>query len=292
MPDRDDIPDPMDEAYRRAEQALDDEAARAGRRARLLAAVAGEPAAPAVSPPSTRRGVRRYGGWLAAAGVAGLAVVTAEQVYRLAPRQQQIAQTTAAPPGPAAANSPAPPPALTPSESPAPPQHPRRLSRAAPSAAPPLDVTPPPPLPIPPEEKPIPAPAQRFAEPSAAAGPQAQQDAGVSGRRTAPAFAAAPSVLAAPTTADAAEKLREAAAAGRIEEIEALLAQGVPVDAQNANGETALMKSIEAGQRDAVALLRRHGASLDLKNGAGLSARDMAAANNDPALDQALGLAR
>ena len=67
MPDRDDIPeigrDPMDEAYLHAEQVLDDEDARAARRARILTAVAQEPPAA----PSVRRPVRRYGGWLAAA---------------------------------------------------------------------------------------------------------------------------------------------------------------------------------------------------------------------------------
>jgi len=87
-----------------------------------------------------------------------------------------------------------------------------------------------------------------------------------------------------------AEKLCAAAAAGRLAELEALLAQGAPVDATDADGDTALMKSVEADQPAAAALLRRHGASLDQRNRAGLSARDMAMKTDDPALNHALGL--
>ena len=50
------------------------------------------------------------------------------------------------------------------------------------------------------------------------------------------------------------------------------------------------MKSIQADHPAAAALLRQHGASLDQKNHAGESARDMARAEDDSALDQALGL--
>jgi ankyrin repeat protein len=88
----------------------------------------------------------------------------------------------------------------------------------------------------------------------------------------------------------AAARLHYDAVAGRTDDIETTLAQGVPVDAVDQDGETALMKSIETGQREAAALLRRHGASLDLKNLVGVSARDMAAAKHDPELDQALGI--
>ena len=87
------------------------------------------------------------------------------------------------------------------------------------------------------------------------------------------------------------ERLRAAARKGWTNEIEALLAQGVPVDLPDADGATALMDSIQAGQPAAAALLRRHGASLDQRNRAGVSARDMAAAKDDPTLNQALGLA-
>ena len=50
------------------------------------------------------------------------------------------------------------------------------------------------------------------------------------------------------------------------------------------------MKSIEADHPDAAALLRHHGASLDRENHAGESAKDMATAKGDAALDRALGL--
>jgi len=89
---------------------------------------------------------------------------------------------------------------------------------------------------------------------------------------------------------DQAARLRAAAAAGRTDEVKTLLAQGVPVDAPDADGETALMKSIQADQPATAALLRRHGASLDRKDHAGESARDMATAKGDVALDRAVGL--
>ena len=89
---------------------------------------------------------------------------------------------------------------------------------------------------------------------------------------------------------DTGASLRAAAAGGQVKELEALLAQGVPVDAPDADGDTALMKSIEADHPVAAALLLRHGASLDHRNHAGQSARDLAAAKGDAALDKALGV--
>ena len=86
------------------------------------------------------------------------------------------------------------------------------------------------------------------------------------------------------------DQLRAAAAAGRTIEVQELLDRPIPVDVADANGETALMKSIRADQPATAALLIRHGASLDKKNNAGLSARDLAADINDPALNRALGL--
>jgi len=88
------------------------------------------------------------------------------------------------------------------------------------------------------------------------------------------------------------DQLRAAAAAGRTIEVQELLSRRIPVDAADTNGETALMKSIRAHQPATAALLIRHGASLDKKNNAGLSARDLAAQINDPALNHALGLER
>lgn len=338
MPDHNDMPelgsDPMDEAYLRAEQALDDEAAHEARRARVLAAIAQDAAAPAASAPLARRPIRTYGGWLAAACVAGLSVWTAGQVYRLSPRRQQATPPATQPPAPPLAKTPAPPLAKTPAPpgplsppttlraSPAPVR--RRASTTAapaPVAPPPAEVAPPPPLPIPPVEKPIQAPRPLslppIAEPAlvpapatpSPAAPAAVAKAGsvlsepsksvaeavvVTGSRIARRDPAAPpAVISAPLRSrmlDEPSRLRDDAAAGRIADIEALLARGAPVDAADENGETALMKSIQAGQREAAALLRRHGASLDLKDRAGVSARDMATQKNDPALDQALGI--
>ena len=176
MPDRHDIPDlgpdPMDEAYLRAEHVLDDEARRMARRARVLAAVAQEPAAPALP---ARRPVRRYGGWLAAACVAGLSVWTAQRVYRSAPPPQQSAPQglppAVTPSAPAVPTSPAPtvqPPALR-----APPRipvarPPVAAHREAEVADAPVQAQPPP-LPIPPVDKPVPPPPAPIASLSAAA---------------------------------------------------------------------------------------------------------------------------
>jgi len=90
--------------------------------------------------------------------------------------------------------------------------------------------------------------------------------------------------------ADQATRLRAAAAAGRTEDVAALLANGVPVDAVDADGETALMKSIQADQPAAAALLRRRGASLERQNHDGVSAREMARRAGDAELNQALGI--
>ena len=98
--------------------------------------------------------------------------------------------------------------------------------------------------------------------------------------------------LAEPESNLAFDQLRAAAAAGRTIEVQGLLDRRIPVDAADANGETALMKSIRADQPATAALLLRHGASLDKKNNAGLSARDLAMQVNDPALNHALGLER
>jgi ankyrin repeat protein len=104
------------------------------------------------------------------------------------------------------------------------------------------------------------------------------------------AVAPGPAQLSASRRAsDAGASLRAAAAAGRTAEVEDLLDQGAAVDAADAAGDTALMKTVRAGHADVAALLRRHGASPDRRNHAGESAREMAAAKHDPALDQALG---
>jgi hypothetical protein len=302
MPDRDEPHDPMDEAYLHAEQALDDEAARAARRAKVLAAAQQDATAPAPASVA-RRPFRRYGGWLAAACVAGLSVVTAEQVYRLAPRNQPGAPPPVEPTAPTVAKAPeppsAPPPvARVPRRYPPPPP-PVIWLRQAPSvqaapASPSAEIAPPPPLPIPPVEKPLASiatpPAFAEAQPRAADSQSKVEESVVVTSRRQGRTSAAALALAAPKALDAAASLRVAASAGRSPDIENLLAQGVPVDAPDEAGETALMKAVEAGQRDAAALLRRHGASLDLKNRAGVSARDLADRKGDPELDKALGL--
>jgi ankyrin repeat protein len=86
--------------------------------------------------------------------------------------------------------------------------------------------------------------------------------------------------------------LAGAAAAGRAGEVEALLRRGVPVDAEDAEGNTALMSSIRADRPAVAALLRRHGANLDHRNHAGESARDLARAKGDAKLLRALGIDR
>jgi hypothetical protein len=113
MSGHDAAPDPIDEAYVRAEAMLSDDAARAARRARVLAAVGRVPAASmaaaaAAAPlpaPARRRSTWRPGGWLAAACVAGLSVFLAVKLYQPAQLQPQ---TPPAAPAPAATAAPAP----------------------------------------------------------------------------------------------------------------------------------------------------------------------------------------
>ncbi len=89
MSDRDDIkPDPIDKAYVEAEAVLNDDAARAARRAALLAALTQpdqapqEKPAPVITPAPVRyRPTWRREGWLAAAAVAGLSLFLALRVY-------------------------------------------------------------------------------------------------------------------------------------------------------------------------------------------------------------------
>jgi hypothetical protein len=310
--------DPMATAYLEAEAALDDADARAARRARVLAAVAQEPTP--VSAPPIRMSAWRRGRWLAAACVAGLGVLVAIQIYHPAGHDQQVAtapapttagQRLAAPPAaaPAATASeasssqaaavapappmamPAPPPALAKAEPPLPPPLAPEIApapRAVPAAAPP---PPPPPR----------ATDDVAAERRESLGVVAQQSTARGAAEQAPV---AISAFTGPSSADQATRdetlggmpadraadLRAAAAAGRTADLKALLAQGVPVDAPDADGDTALMKSVRADHPATAALLLRHGASLDRKNQAGESARDMAKALGDAALDQALGL--
>jgi hypothetical protein len=160
--------------------------------------------------------------------------------------------------------------------------------RRAPAAvpAPPLAIAPPRPGPAP-AEKPADAGAVRDeqAQGGAATAPTGAGDIVVTGAKAEAHRARPPG-----GRADPAARLRAAAAAGRTAELARLLDAGVPADAPDAAGDTALIESVRADRPAVAALLRRHGADLDLRNGAGESARDIARAKADPALDRALGL--
>jgi hypothetical protein len=310
MSDHDAAPDPIDKAYVEAETVLSDEAARAARREQVLAAVAREAeAAPAAPLLFTRRSSWRRGGWLAAAGVAGLGLILATQINSPAwrqPRAISAAPAAPTPAGPASAAEAAaasPPPAAASSQAPLP-----RAVAAVPRPVPFVLVQPPqavlPPAPPAPEPvyvaptlQPFPAalpppPPQESvigaAEGRSSREAMVDQDAA---RAAFPAPPASASGFVADAPSDQAARLRAAATAGRTAEVQALLARGVPVDGPDADGKTALMDSIQADRPAVAALLRRHGASLDAKDQSGESARDMATTKGDAALDQALGLA-
>ena len=307
MSDHDAAPDPIDQAYVQAEAVLSEDEARAARRARVLAAVAREGATPAASP-ATRRLVWGRGRWLAAASVAGLGVLIATQIYTPPPHRAPTTPTAPASPIPTArgiAASPAPPAAVL-SGVPSPravaggplvaaPVNPQTIPPPAPpslSVAPAPEAFPAPPPPPPPS--PLVVTAERRASDEASVAQNAPRAVEQQGPEYAASAAAAPMIRSDSTAAapsDQAAGLRAAAATGRTAEVQALLARGVPVDAPDAAGNTALMNSIRADQPAAAAILRRHGASLDRRNDAGESARDMATAKGDAALDQALGLA-
>ena len=296
MPDHDDAPDPVDQAYAQAEAMLRDEAARAARRARVLGAVVREAQAPPPVVSKAPKQVWGRGGWLAAACVAGLSVFVGLRLYpsatgRQEPPPMEAPIATRPTPStdvaaPAAARGPAP-------------ESPSIVSRAKTSpvqSAPAAEASAHPPRPAPTPQ----------ADASAAAPPAASgsREIVVTGSRVATPlplpqaqsrFSAAPAVMEASPPApplDKAARLRAAASAGRIAELRALLAEGAPVDAPDDDGETALMKSIRANHPAAAALLRQHGADLDVKNNAGASAREMATSMGDPELNRALGLAR
>jgi hypothetical protein len=309
MSDPDAAPDPMDKAYAQAEALLNDERDRAARRARVLAAVAREPAPPpAVVSPSTGRAAWARGGWLVAASVAGLSVLLATQVDLPSLNRPQPAPAASVITAPAdtAVAAPSQPAGAAPSQAPTSvvqaPAAPSR--REAPAVA--LSPAPAPPA----VQAPAAPPA---AEPSSSSGlnelvvtggrrvPDAAPEARAraSGVATDAAVgiegparrALSPGVAASVgSPADQAARLGAAAAAGRTADVAALLADGVSVDAVDADGETALMKSIQADHPAAAALLRRRGASLERKNHAGVSAREMASRVGDAELNQALGL--
>ena len=108
-----DAPDTrIDAAYRQAEALLNDDAARSARRERVLAAVEREPVAAASAPPGARRSARRRGGprldALAGgvAGVTGLTLLTAPQLYQLTPSLHPAAKVVIPPASPASTPAP------------------------------------------------------------------------------------------------------------------------------------------------------------------------------------------
>lgn len=289
MSDPDDLPDAFDKIFAQAEAVLDDPDARAARRQRILAAVAQEPLQATGKPSSTSRDwASGRGGWLAAASVAGLSLLVATQIYRPdqahPPRAEPIRSASSEPPAttPTAPDTPAASPVLgTPAA-----QSPPRPSKSAPVQGEPTPAVGTDAAPVPQARAALtPSPALGRAEAPVPAAPQNTEELVVTGSRiTAPA----PATGLRPSPTKAAEKLRAAAAAGRVQAVTDLLERGVPVDAPDDHGETALMKAVQSRHPDVVALLRRQGADPDHPDHAGRSARDMAAAIADPKLDRAL----
>lgn len=326
MSDYDAIPGPTDKAYVEAEAVLDDESARTARRARVLAAVASEQAtASASSSHPVRRDAWRGGGWLVAASVAGMSALLTIQIYAPSPVRErpsppvQAVASEAAPDAAASPSTRAPAEALgtearpkavaprTPAfssvTSAAPPPLPVPPAVAPPMLAPPAEPPPAPPAAPPPAASPLAVTVNPggLSEVVVTAQKRARSLESSSRRRlepeanadfVAPQAPAARGVLKplAGAPSDGVARLLAAASAGRTVDLATLLAKGVPVDAPDADGETALMKSIQAGYPAAAALLHRHGASLDRRNAAGDSARDMAMAIDDTELNRALGL--
>lgn len=290
--------DPLDDAYVEAERLLEDAATRAARRARVLAAVA-TPAADASPAPRARRAARGRLGWAAAASVAGLAVLVATFVSRSVPPAPSppvtppdgvvrppsgpppvaVAPASSMSPG-AAGTPPAGPPVSRPAASSTPASPAPRAAPPPPvRIAPPPTVEVPPPLPLPPTPAPVRQsevpPAAALSEDKAALIAPAPAERSVARR-------------AAAADEDAASTLRRAAASGRTAEVEAALNRGVPVDAPDANGDTALMLSVRGGHVATAALLRRRGADTERVNRAGDSAAALATASGDPRLEEAL----
>jgi Ankyrin repeats (many copies) len=307
--------DPMDKAYVQAEAMLEDDVARAARRALVLAAVAEAGAEPQAAP-APRRTAWRHGGWLVAASVAAVSVFVAVQINQ-PPAFERPSTPPIAPPAQPAAPGPDPaldaappaaasvPPAVvarepvpqriapSPSIAPTgPPVEPPELEVAAPPAPAPPPPPPPPPLAAAMERRVAPAQAARqiTAPARARARPETSDTTSKSGIEE---IVVTGSRIGSASSPEAlAQQLREAAAAGQSRQLAVLLARDVPIDAIDDDGETALMKAVQARHLDAAAFLRRRGASLDLKNHEGRSARDMAATLADPAMDKALGLDR
>ena len=206
---------------------MSDDHARAARRARVLAAVAREPATPpAMALAPMRRSAWRRGGWLAAASVAGLALFAVTQVYHPIPRQPQAASTAPAagipqasvgakPAGPSTPSSPksAAPQALAAAPAPAPTASPVEVLPATPPA-PSLAIPPPAPRAFSAEAAAPPPPpvvaAQAWDAPADAADDMQQRSGGAADEAVESRRAA----KQAPMAAFAAPSTRSEAAAG------------------------------------------------------------------------------
>jgi len=297
MPEHDMPRGAEEQAYLDAEALLDNDAMRADRRARVLDAITDTPSVPVPTAHERRPGrpFLRPGGWLAAAGVAGLSALVAIDYYTPPEQRKPPGTSTSASRAPASA----PPsgvraqldPASQPTPRLPPATPPRGEDGAAPQEAAAVESAPSPQARHEPSPFPAPAPTAppvpgRYAE--LADAPAQAAPAPGAAREAVAAMRAAGAGTAAETRSDQAGRLRAAASQGRVSELTDLLAQGVSIDARGPSGETALMSAVRDRQVAAAELLVRHGADPDLENDAGISARDIAAAIEDPRLTRAL----
>ena len=103
--------------------------------------------------------------------------------------------------------------------------------------------------------------------------------------RSAPADTLATSAGAsAPAPSPAERRLLDAAAAGQLEAVRQALADGAPVNAANAAGQTALMLAARRGDEALVRLLLAHGADRARTDPAGRTAADLARQQGHAAL--------
>jgi hypothetical protein len=266
-PPGEDLPDDVDEHYRRA-SALDPSRPSAALRGAVLthaADLAAERAARqgiahigSTRPAQSRARRRAIFGTLAAAALAGLLITPRFLTH--------YASTAAVSPAPqvsrpkAAANSAANSLANAPTATSSP-----EIGGEKPSAPP--------------------AEARSMAESPARSADASRTDAAAQGG------AAARNALApmpqAPPPADPAA-LRRAAELGDIHGLQALLEERVSVDARDASGRTALMLAVQHGRTDAVDALLAHGADPNAEDAHGTTPLEAAVAANQPAVVAAL----
>lgn len=303
-----DLPDGLDDldslamAYR-AELQAEPDAARAARRARVLAAVAAEPAAvmepapvpttgPGLDPP---RSIRPAGWVLLGMLLAALAV------WQLRPQGAGSEQ----PDWRVASNQSAVPPAapVEPPRDPAKPPEARSAQAAKSVAAPPAPRAEAPRVATAP---PVPQPMAAAAPPVVMAEARPSADRAPAGLATVPAEPAAQGEQLAARKAEALGQaraadrsapergalLREAAQVGDSQAVKRLLAQGAAVDAADAQGRTALMLAAARGDTLLVDWLLAQGAAAQLRDREGLTAADHADRAEAKALAARLRLAQ